>query len=58
MTFVFYPDMLYLYGVLSDNNTHNVKRLLDQFEFEDGVDYIVNVNVDGKAEHRPQNNFF
>ena len=35
-------DMLYKYGVLSEHDTHDVKRLLDQYKFTENVHYVTN----------------
>ena len=51
-------DMLYKYGVLSDYATTHIKRMLEQYNFIDGVDFLVNakfgVNLKGG---RPQYNY-
>ena len=35
-------DMLYKYGVLSEHDTHDVKRLFEQYKFIENEQYIIN----------------
>ena len=56
--FCIYHDMLYLYGVLSVNSTYDIKRMLEQNQFEEGIDYIINRNDAGAHQGGSINNYF
>ena len=56
--FCIHHDMLYMYGVLSDCTTYDVKRLLEQYQFEEGEDYIVNRNIAAAHQGGSINNYF
>ena len=56
--FCIHHDMLYTYGVLSDCTTCDVKRLLEQYQFEEGEDYIVNRNIAAAHQGDSINNYF
>ena len=56
--FCIHHDMLYLYGVLSECTTYDVKRLLEQYQFEEGEDYITNRNVAASRQGGSINNYF
>ena len=56
--FCIHHDMLYLYGVLSECTTYDVKRLLEQYQFEEGEDYITNRNVAAAHQGGSINNYF
>ena len=56
--FCIHHDMLYLYGVLSECTTYDVKRLLEQYQFEEGEDYIVNRNIAAAHQGGSINNYF
>ena len=48
-------DMLYKYGVLSEHDTHDVKRLFEQYKFIENEQYIINrEDVGNKKVGRPQ----
>ena len=48
-------DMLYKYGVLSDHNAYNVKRLLDQYHFVENEHYKIKlIDEVNKKVGRPQ----
>ena len=47
-----------MYGVLSDCTTYDVKRLLEQYHFEEGEDYITNRNVAAAHQGGSINNYF
>ena len=50
--------MLYVYGVLSDNSTYDIKRMLEQNQFEQRIEYANNRNVAGAHQGGPINNCF
>ena len=46
--------MLYKYGVLSEHDTHDVKRLFEQYKFIENDQYIINrEDVGNKKVGRP-----
>ena len=51
-------DMLYKYGVLSDHNTTHVKRMMEQYNFIEGIDFLVKTNIGFNPKGgRPQYNY-